>query len=65
MSTDLREELATFERDLANIVARFLRLYERLESEVRPERQNAPKAPVMPAAPKTAANAQVLLPGYQ
>lgn len=63
MSTDIREELATFERELATIVARFLRLYERLESEVRPERRPAPKPPTMKAP--SADHSQVLLPGYQ
>lgn len=62
MSTELREELKAFERDLGHLVARFLRLYEKLEAEVRPESRRPPAQ-----APKLeAANASTpLLSGYQ
>lgn len=71
MSTNVREELKAFERDLAHLVARFLRLYEHLEGQVRPESQNLPVAPTtvsaVTATPTKAPHAvtATLLPGYQ
>lgn len=65
MSTNLREDLATFEKDLATLVARFIKLYERLETEVRPERAAKPSGPPAPAtAPRPPEASQPLLPGY-
>lgn len=65
MSTEIREELATFEKELATLVARFLRLYERLESEVRPERHARPPQPATLPTQRAPESAQALLPGYQ
>jgi hypothetical protein len=64
MSTEIRDELAAFERDLAALMARFIRLYERVENQVRPERTAAPVPPPAPPAPRAADSAPALLPGY-
>jgi len=70
MSTELREELKAFEKDLASLVARFLRLYEHLEGTVRPESRppttSKPTVTVAATSPTGARPAiGVLLPGYQ
>lgn len=59
MSTDLREEMKAFERDLAVLVGKFLKIYQRLEMEVRPEARAQPPAPLLlrPIEPPA-------LPGY-
>jgi hypothetical protein len=63
MSPDLQEELKAFERDLGSLVARFLRLYERLESEVRPAPATRP--PPAASTPRLAPKEErALLPGY-
>ncbi len=63
MPSDLRDELKEFERDLARVVAKFMKLYDRVEKEVRP---GAP--PTLPQAPPKVVvgppDARAL-PGYQ
>ena len=63
MATELREELKAFEQELARVVTRFLRLYERLESEARPESAaGGPRPPANPLARPVAPSHT--LPGY-
>lgn len=51
----LREELKQFERELARLVAHFMKLYDRLEKEARPEMAKDPPMPLVlrAAAPPT------------
>lgn len=61
MPNDLQSELTDFERELGKLVTRFLRLYERLETEVRPHRRPEPPVPLRLQPPP----GPPILPGYQ
>lgn len=61
MPTNLRNELKEFERELARVVAKFMRLYDRVEKEARPETRAEDPVPL----PLRGAQPPRQLPGYQ
>lgn len=59
MPADIKAELKDFERDLAHVVARFLKLYEHIEATARPADAGAP-----PQRPSPPTREPPSLPGY-